>query len=213
MSIASASRLDFELFSAPKNSESANSQVAESLLRDSWQNAQLVSNNQELRSNSPFQRIRESNRVTDASPESSAQPEKKVEWEKTLSDAYRRAAAEGKPMVLVFGSEWCGACQKLKETVLASKEFNDFQDKGVFVFADPDKDDRFGNIKQKMSELGIDSFPTMVIIDVPSMEERARVTGRWDKDIYIHKMKEAFKGKSDAPMPKKTSTETSLELL
>lgn len=136
-----------------------------------------------------------------------ATPEKKIEWAANLSDAFNKARTENKPMVLMFGADWCTSCQKLKETVLNSSEFNGYGDRAVFVHANPDKDDRFGNIKQKMQELGIDSFPTMVILEVPSMVERARVTGRWDKDIYMHKMSEAFKGKSDAPMPK-SSTNT-----
>lgn len=135
-----------------------------------------------------------------------ASPEKKIEWAENLSDAFRKAQSENKPMVLMFGADWCNACSKLKDTVISSKEFNAYNDRAVFVHANPDKDDRFGNIKQKMQELGIDSFPTMVILEVPSMVERARVTGRWDKEIYMHKMQEAFKGKSDAPMPKSTAS-------
>ncbi|MBY0547909.1 MAG: thioredoxin family protein [Candidatus Obscuribacterales bacterium] len=135
-----------------------------------------------------------------------APAEKKIEWAENLSDAFRKAQSENKPMVLMFGADWCTACTKLKDTVVNSKEFNAYGDRAVFVHANPDKDDRFGNIKQKMQELGIDSFPTMVILEVPSMVERARVTGRWDKEIYMHKVGEAFKGKSDAPMPRSSST-------
>jgi thioredoxin-like negative regulator of GroEL len=40
----------------------------------------------------------------------------------TYSAAYRKAADEDKPLVVVIGAEWCPACQKLKHTTLASME-------------------------------------------------------------------------------------------
>ncbi len=168
---------------------------------------------------SPFGRGAESTQPTESRMEATNRPaevEKKVEWADNLSDGFRRAMAENKPLVLVFGADWCDKCVTLKREVLGmkkdpgnpnssdvpgSQEFNNgFADRAIFVFANPDKDDRFGNVKQKMTELGIDSFPTMVILEVPSMQERARVTGRWEKGIYIQKMNEAFRGRSDAPV-------------
>jgi thiol-disulfide isomerase/thioredoxin len=159
----------------------------------------------------------EAARSNDSRLEASARPEtgRKVEWAESLSDGFRRAMNENKPLILVFGADWCDKCVTLKKEVLgqpkdksdpnskeipAAAEFNAFDSRAVFVFANPEKDDRFNNVKKKMDELGIIAFPTMVILEVPSMQERARVTGRWDKDTYIKKMEEAFKGRSDAPV-------------
>lgn len=194
---------------------------AESAAKDTQPNS--TANNS--RFPSPFGRPAESERSAESRLEvavRSTEIEKKVEWAANLSDGFRRAMSEGKPLVMVFGADWCDKCTILKREVIgqpkdpnvpgseeipASREFNNFSDRAIFVYANPEKDDRFGNVKQKIQELGIESIPTMVILEVPSMQERARITGRWPKDVYVEKMNEAFKGKSDAPV--KPSRETS----
>lgn len=90
--------------------------------------------------------------------------------------AYRKALAEGKPLVLVFATPDCGFCQKLLTEVLPCNSVNRLAGRAVFAYSEPMSDKIAGQIA---AELHVTQAPTISVIDpkTRSFEERARITG------------------------------------
>jgi YD repeat-containing protein len=105
------------------------------------------------------------------SPERRAEATKPAEtqWkftDKEYGQALQTAAAEGKPIILKVGTEWCGPCNKMKEHTLtdASVQKN-LKDKAVFMDVDAD---RAAGLAEG---LGVNSYPTTVLAAVRKNEQ------------------------------------------
>ncbi|MBX9680579.1 MAG: thioredoxin family protein [Gemmataceae bacterium] len=109
-----------------------------------------------------------------------------------LSRAYTKAKAEKKPFVLIFGSEGADAFVRLRRDVFEKASFARYGERAVFAYADPERDDAFGNVRAKMKELGINAFPMLCVLDAENMQEIERLTGRWDEAIYVAKLNAAL---------------------
>lgn len=95
-----------------------------------------------------------------------------VQWRTDYKAALSEAQASGKPLVLFFtGSNWCPACQKLKQETINTKEFSDaVQDRYVFVELDFPKGKRQdpaieSQNRQLQSKYNIQAYPTLIIIN------------------------------------------------
>ncbi|MBL8851808.1 MAG: thioredoxin family protein [Planctomycetaceae bacterium] len=72
-----------------------------------------------------------------------------VEWQSNLKAAHRLAVRDNKPLLIVFGAEWCHFCKKLEEETLAHPALARYiNDTYVPVHLDFDKDDRVRDILQ-----------------------------------------------------------------
>ena len=102
--------------------------------------------------------------------------DREIKWEKDLVSAYKEAMASGKPLVVLFGTDWCASCGRLQQQVLNSAEFNTLAGRAVFVHADPEKDKEAANM---VDSLKITNFPSAVALDAEahSLKERGRVVG------------------------------------
>jgi thioredoxin-related protein len=89
--------------------------------------------------------------------------------------------------------ENCSFCEKLHKETFRSDEMKAFSDKGVWVRVDPSKDeDEKGNVKELAKELGIDRFPTTVVLDVKadSMKEMGRLVGYFPGKQFAENLKQ-----------------------
>ncbi len=94
-----------------------------------------------------------------------------VKWHDNLQTAHRQAASENKPILIVFGAEWCGFCTKLEKQTLKSQDVSRYiQESFVPVHLDFDKDRRIADI------LEVKSLPCCVVIS-PEADLLGRIEG------------------------------------
>jgi hypothetical protein len=111
-------------------------------------------------------------------------------WAPNLSAGFRTAKAEGKALVVVFTKECepnCSCSKFLADKTLEHKGLERYASKAVFVHANPDRDDSFGNVKLLMDQLKIDAAPTTVVLKVKDggLSEVGRVRGRYDTTRWL----------------------------
>jgi thioredoxin-like negative regulator of GroEL len=58
----------------------------------------------------------------------------------SYDDAYRASRAEGKPLVVLVGADWCGACRVLKNSALPQVAKDSVFGEVAFTVVDTDKD-------------------------------------------------------------------------
>lgn len=108
-----------------------------------------------------------------------------VKWESDLFAAHKRAMKENKPMLLVFGAEWCGFCKKLENETLTHPELAKYVNESfVPVHLDADKE-------QKVTEiLEVQALPCTVVLS-PNADMLGRIDGFFDPGPYYQKISAA----------------------
>ncbi len=94
-----------------------------------------------------------------------------LNWEKDIHAARSVAVREGKPMLLVFGAEWCTFCKKMEKSTLANPQMVKYINSTfVPVHIDVDKDPRVAKI------LEVESLPCTIILS-PQADLLGRIDG------------------------------------
>jgi thioredoxin-related protein len=67
-----------------------------------------------------------------------------------------------KPIALFFHTDWCSSCKKLRETVLASPEFDEYLKNVIPVKINPES-----GLKERQiaDSYGVTGYPTFLLID------------------------------------------------
>lgn len=82
-----------------------------------------------------------------------------ISWEHDLKPAYRLSAATGKPMLVVFGAEWCTYCKKLEAETIGHPTLAGYiNSEFIPVHLDFDKDRRAAQV------LEVHSLPMCVVL-------------------------------------------------
>ena len=92
-----------------------------------------------------------------------------ITWHRNVSQAYKRAQAESKPLVVYFYDEVLqnehANLRKFEEEVLASRELAAYRDRAVFVQVDIALDDAQGNAKKLIESLDVKEFPAVAVLE------------------------------------------------
>lgn len=105
-----------------------------------------------------------------------------VQWQTDLRAAHKLAVAQNKPMLVVFGADWCGYCKKLERETLAHPQLVEYvNEKFIPVHLDADKDEKVTEI------LGVKGLPCTVVLS-PSAEEVARIEGFHQPSGFYQKL-------------------------
>ncbi|MBT5017765.1 MAG: thioredoxin family protein [Planctomicrobium sp.] len=110
--------------------------------------------------------------VQAAPPFSLARPsEHQLNWQSNLQAAHRQAVSENKPMLLVFGADWCHFCKKLEKETLNSNEMAKYiNSEFVPIHLDTDKDKKVAEI------LKVSSLPCSIVLS-PNADLLGRIEG------------------------------------
>jgi thiol-disulfide isomerase/thioredoxin len=107
-------------------------------------------------------------------------------WEEDLVAAWQKALKEEKPLVVYFFSSTCPHCQKFREEVLSTDQFNALANRGVFASVDMAKE--LSESAKKMSEnLKVTHVPGVYVLDA-----RADVINEIDRIVGFTPPEEFF---------------------
>jgi thioredoxin-related protein len=117
-------------------------------------------------------------------------PGKNVHWQKDLKSAHKLAVAQGKPILLVFGAEWCTYCHKLEKNVIDQPETAAYINANFIpVHLDADHEKRIVEI------LEVDSLPCTVVLS-PNADLLGKYDGYAEAKKYnanLAKSQQAFR--------------------
>lgn len=118
---------------------------------------------------------------------------KPIEFTNELYHAYQKAVDEKKPLIVAFTQDNCPYCDKLNKETFRSNDLKEYASKGIWVKVNPAKDeDDKGNVAGLAKELGIDRYPTTVIIEAKadSMKELGRMVGYFPPKEFAENLKQ-----------------------
>ena len=105
-----------------------------------------------------------------------------VNWAGDLAEAKQLSDRTGKPMLIVFGADWCGFCKKLDAETLAHPQVSRFiNDSFVPVHLDLDTQKRAARI------LEVKTLPCSVVL-APNADQLGRVVGFEEPSSYFRKL-------------------------
>lgn len=94
-----------------------------------------------------------------------------IHWHGDLKTAHKQAVSEGKPILVVFGAEWCGFCKKLERQTLNTPEMTQYINENfVPVHLDLDKEQKIGAI------LEVQALPCTVVLS-PDADLLGKING------------------------------------
>lgn len=110
------------------------------------------------------------------------QPKAAIGWQPDIFAAHKVSVRENKPMLLVFGAEWCGFCKKLEQTTLAEPDLAKYINENfVPVHLDFDKEERVVEI------LKVGPLPCTVVLS-PQADLLEQFVGYMEAPGYYQKL-------------------------
>jgi thioredoxin-like negative regulator of GroEL len=114
-----------------------------------------------------------------------------IKWQTDLHAAHRLSQQTGKPMLFVFGADWCTWCKKLEKTTLTDRELVTYINANfVPIHIDADRDPRVVQI------LEAEGLPCAVVLS-PNADLLGRINGFRDAAAYRTALATAKQGKTE----------------
>lgn len=96
---------------------------------------------------------------------------KTIDWQSSLQGAHKLATQQNKPLLIIFGAEWCGPCKKLEKTTLSNPQLAKYINSTfVSVHLDVDKEEKVAKI------LEVTNIPCTIILS-PNADLLGRLEG------------------------------------
>lgn len=113
-----------------------------------------------------------------------------IHWQTDLQTAHRLSQQTNKPMLFVFGADWCVWCKKLEKTTLTDRELVAYINENfVPIHIDADRDPRVVKI------LEAEGLPCAVVLS-PNADLLGRIEGFRDVAAYRKALATAKEGKA-----------------
>lgn len=97
------------------------------------------------------------------SPISQGQKNSAIEWTMYSEQALKDAVAEGKPVLLDFYADWCGACHELEEKTYTHSDFIEISKQFKLIKFDATNDT--AENKAVLQKYGVQGLPTVMFIN------------------------------------------------
>ena len=115
----------------------------------------------------------------------------KVHWQKSLKSALKMALQQNKPMMIVFGANWCSFCRKLNRETLADKRVAGLIEREFIpVYLDFDKEAKIAKV------LEVERLPCTVFL-TPQADLLLRTEGYANAKDFQAAMTNALEKKSE----------------
>lgn len=115
----------------------------------------------------------------------------KIKWQPNLKSAHKLAVKQDKPMLIVFGANWCTFCHKLERETLTDRQTVALIEREfVSVHLDFDKEQRVAKI------LEAESLPCSVMLS-PDADLLARAFGFMEPKEFRAKLSEALEKRAE----------------
>jgi thiol:disulfide interchange protein len=88
-----------------------------------------------------------------------------ISWESDLEGARARAKALHQPVIVGFGAQWCGACERLQNEVWPDPKVRGAAARFVAVHVDLTDADADAAASTHTKRYGVESLPTVLFID------------------------------------------------
>lgn len=112
---------------------------------------------------------------------------KDIDWAKDLNSARTKALEFDRPMLIVFGADWCTYCKKLERTTLSHPQMVKYiNQRFVPVHLDHDKEKTVAKI------LEVNQLPCSVILS-PEADLLGKFVGYQSPSKYFSKLSDAEK--------------------
>jgi thioredoxin-related protein len=112
---------------------------------------------------------------------------KTVKWQPNLAAAHKHSLKTGKPILLVFGAEWCFFCHKLeRETLNNGKTAAFINSNFVAVKLDLEKDEKVAKIR------GVKSLPATIVVNSDA-DMLANIVGYQKPESYSKNLRTALR--------------------
>jgi uncharacterized protein YyaL (SSP411 family) len=113
-------------------------------------------------------------------------PMAKIHWQTDLKEARAISVQDNRPLLIVFGAEWCTFCHKLERQTLSDPELVEYiNTKFVPVKLDVEEHKRIASV------LEVESLPASVILS-PKADLLGTITGYFDKSEYQASLSDAL---------------------
>lgn len=109
--------------------------------------------------------------------ENQAMPGRRIGWHfDDLLGAYKQAIRENKPLVIVYGEDWCKYCGDMIVEALTCPKVNALAGSAIFGYSAPSRDP---GAKVAAKSLGIHSYPSVSVLepDPKMLREDGRIVG------------------------------------
>jgi thioredoxin:protein disulfide reductase len=111
----------------------------------------------------------------------------KISWLTNENAARAKATAEGKPMLIDFGAEWCGACKELEDQTFPDPSVRSEAQRFIAVRLDM-TDDEDKEVLRLKDKYGVRGLPTIIMLDKTG-KEAVRFTEFVKPDQFYAAMK------------------------
>lgn len=127
-----------------------------------------------------------------------------------LFGAYKQAIKENKPLVVVYGEDWCKYCGDMIEKALVCPKVNALAGSAIFSYSTPSRDP---GAKVAAKSLDIHSYPSVSVLepDPRMLREDGRIVGFFRDDDLASALTGILK-KSGWPIAPATTGEDSVAL-